>query len=94
MLQDKQGVAQAMSARVNEAYQGLLRPLSRAEYILSRNHMPVSEEDQASDTAFMIEVMEARELVDDAEEVSEVLNLMEENDGGLPSYCSCSKADC
>lgn len=66
---------------MNEAYQALLRPLARAEYILSRNNLPVSEHDQATDTAFMMEVMEARELIDDAQEANEVINLMEGNDG-------------
>ncbi len=33
------------------------------------------------DTAFVIEIMEAREKIDDAEEASEVISLMEENDG-------------
>lgn len=88
MLQHKQTVAQALSARVNEAYQGLLRPLARAEYILSRNDLPVSEHDQVDDTAFMVQTMESRELIDDAEESSEVISLMEANDGKL-GVASC-----
>lgn len=75
-----------MSARVNEAYRTLLKPLYRAEYILGRDSVPVSEEDQEIDSRLMIEIMKARESVDDAEEAGEVVNLMEENDGGLPSY--------
>lgn len=90
---NKQDIAQALSARVNEAYQALRRPLARAEYILSRNNLPVSEEDQANDTAFMMEIMEARELIDDAEEASEVINLMEENDGELGSSSAFLKTD-
>ncbi|XP_006454339.1 hypothetical protein AGABI2DRAFT_189610 [Agaricus bisporus var. bisporus H97] len=77
---EKQDIAQVMSARVNEAYRTLLKPLYRAEYILGRDSVPVSEEDQEIDSRLMIEIMKARESVDDAEEAGEVVNLMEEND--------------
>jgi len=70
-----------LSAQVNEAYQALLRPLARAEYILGQNDMHVSELDQITDTAFMMEIMDSREAIDDAEDSSEVINLMEENGG-------------
>lgn len=66
---------------MNGAYQTLLRPLARAEYILGRNNLPISEDEQVDDTAFVIEIMEARELIDDAEEAAEVISLMEDNDG-------------
>jgi hypothetical protein len=32
-----------------------------------------------------MEIMESRELIDDAEEIGEVMNLIEENDGKLGS---------
>jgi len=82
MPQHKRDIAQGLSAQVNEAYQALLRPLPRAEYILSQNDMPLSEHDQVTDTAFMMEIMDSREAIDDAEERTEVMNLMDENDGG------------
>ena len=70
-----------MSARVNHAYQTLLDPLSRAEYILERNHVPISEGDHAEDMMFMAEIMEARETIDEAEDSSQVHELYEENEG-------------
>ncbi|KAL9716249.1 molecular chaperone [Leucoagaricus gongylophorus] len=79
----KRDIAQMLSAQVNEAYQALLRPLARAEYILGQNDMHVSELDQITDTAFMMEIMDSREAIDDAEDSSEVINLMEENDEKL-----------
>ena len=42
-FKQKQDVAQALSARLNNAYQTLLYPLSRAEYILELNQLPMSE---------------------------------------------------
>ncbi|RDB28426.1 Iron-sulfur cluster co-chaperone protein HscB, mitochondrial [Hypsizygus marmoreus] len=82
---NKQDVAQALSARINEAYQGLLNPLSRAEYILQRHHIPVSETDQVNDMQFMSEIMEARETIEDAENESDVLSVMGETRDGIKS---------
>lgn len=87
MSQHKRDIAQGLSAQVNEAYQALLQPLSRAEYILSQNDMPLLEHDQVTDTAFMMEIMDSREAIDDAEEKSEVMNLMDENGGGSAVRC-------
>jgi molecular chaperone HscB len=82
-FKEKQDTAQAISARVNEAYQALLKPLPRAEYILGQHHIPISEKDQVDDIEFMSEVMEAREIIDDAEDESEVVNLVKDNRGLL-----------
>ncbi|KAF9009475.1 hypothetical protein BDQ17DRAFT_1348174 [Cyathus striatus] len=76
----KQDIAQALSSRVNEAYQTLLKPLARAEYILSRNQLPVQEHDQVDDVEFMADIMEAREFIDETDDAAEVVALMEEND--------------
>jgi len=81
MFQEKQEVAQALSSHINHAYQTLLDPLARAEYILSRNHVPISEGDQVHDMSFMAEIMEAREAIDDAGSPEEVRSLLEENEG-------------
>lgn len=84
-IKNKQDVAQALSAGVNEAYQCLLKPLSRAEYILGQHHIFLSEKDQVDDLEFMSEIMEARETIDDAEDGEEVSALLNENSGWL--YC-------
>lgn len=80
-MQEKQEVAQALSARVNHAYQTLLDPLLRAEYILERNQLPVAESESVQDMMFMAEIMEARETIDEAEDSSQVQELYEENEG-------------
>ena len=84
MLKDKQNTAQALSARVNEAYSCLLKPLSRAEYILARHHIPISEEDQVDDLDFMSEIMEARETIAEAQDGDDVSGLVDENRGYYP----------
>ena len=81
MPQEKQEVAQALSARVNHAYQALLDPLLRAEYILDCNQFHIAESDSVQDMVFMAEIMDARETIDDAEEPSQVEALFEENEG-------------
>lgn len=78
---NKQDVAQSLSADINEAYQCLLKPLSRAEYILNRHHISVSETDQVDDLEFMSEIMEIREAIDDAENADEVIAITDENRG-------------
>lgn len=77
----KQDIAQALSARLNGAYQSLLNPLSRAEYILELNQLPMSESDQVNDLAFVSHVMDARETIEDGEDESEIMTLAKENDG-------------
>ena len=80
-FKQKQDVAQALSARLNNAYQTLLYPLSRAEYILELNQLPMSESDQVNDTTFMSHVMDARETIEEGEDESEIMALAEKNDG-------------
>ncbi|KAF8973927.1 hypothetical protein BDZ97DRAFT_1648348 [Flammula alnicola] len=59
-------LAHTLSSRINQAYQCLLHPLSRAEYILEQHGLQMSESDQVEDMEFMMEIMEARETIDDA----------------------------
>ncbi|KAG5647994.1 hypothetical protein DXG03_007028 [Asterophora parasitica] len=88
---NKQDIAQALSARINEAYQGLLNPLSRAEYILQRHHVPISETEQVDDIEFMSEIMESREIIDEAEDRSEVESLVDQNNSlFIPTTCRVS----
>lgn len=76
---DKVGVAQSLSARVNHAYQTLLNPLPRIEYILETHGVHLAETDKAEDLGFMMEIMEAREAIDEAEEAGEVEAILEQN---------------
>jgi len=62
----QQDLAHTLSSRLNEAYQCLSRPLPRAEYILERNGAHTTESDSLEGAPFMLRIMEAREVIDEA----------------------------
>ncbi len=54
------------SAEINDAYQTLKQPLKRAEYILTLRGVDMPNEQQSfSDTAFLMQQMELREMLED-----------------------------
>ncbi|CAA7265797.1 unnamed protein product [Cyclocybe aegerita] len=80
----EQDLAHILSSRLNEAYQCLLNPLPRVEYILEQNGVPLSETEQVEDLAFMAEIMEAREIIDEATPenkavIDELIQMNDEN---------------
>lgn len=83
---EKLQVAQALSARVNNSYQTLLHPLARAEYILERNQLPMSENDKVDDIAFMTDIMEAREVIEDSRSLDEIEDIIDKNNRGFSSF--------
>jgi len=57
---------------VNEAYQNLQKPLSRAGYLLSLNGISVDEEtDTQMDPMFLMQQMELREAIQDAPDAAD-----------------------
>ncbi|OCL08038.1 Co-chaperone Hsc20 [Glonium stellatum] len=75
--------AQALSARINDAYRTLCSPLQRAQYLLSLRGIDVSGDEAArveDDVGLLDEVMEAREAIEEAggEEEVEVLRAVNE----------------
>ncbi|KAF9496208.1 Co-chaperone Hsc20 [Pleurotus eryngii] len=79
----KQDLAHSLSSLVNNAYQRLLKPLTRAEYILERNGHTMSEEDKLDDMIFISEVMEAREEIENADNPVLIQAIREENRGKI-----------
>ncbi|CED84654.1 Mitochondrial J-type chaperone [Phaffia rhodozyma] len=71
--------AQQQSSLLNKAYETLKTPLSRAQYILSLSDIRVQEADAITDQALLMEIMEAREALEDAESEEEVDAIREEN---------------
>lgn len=64
---NEQRVAMQWATRVNEAYQTLKKPLSRARYLLElAGHDAQVEHNTAMPTEFLVEQMELREAVADA----------------------------
>jgi len=73
-------LAEAHSARLNEAVAVLRSPLRRAGYWMELQGRRVLEEDQRmDDAATMMEVMEVSEAIEDASTQSEIDSLVEQN---------------
>ena len=74
-----QRVAMQWAVRVNEAYQRLKDPLTRAAYLCELNGAPIeAENNTAMPTAFLVQQMEWREALDDAHDVPQVEALASE----------------
>ncbi|KAF2172377.1 hypothetical protein M409DRAFT_17612 [Zasmidium cellare ATCC 36951] len=76
--------AEALSARINEAYKTLQSPLLRAQYLLREAGIEVEDEsaklEKDADGELLMEVMEARERVEECEGEEELVGLKGEND--------------
>ncbi|KAK4507964.1 hypothetical protein PRZ48_001699 [Zasmidium cellare] len=73
--------AEALSARINEAYKTLQDPLLRAQYLLREAGIDVEDESaKLEEGELLMEVMEAREAVEEVEGEEELVGLREEND--------------
>ena len=79
--QDKKK-AEATSARINEAYKTLQSPLHRAQYLLSHRGIETAEDETAKvdDPELLMEVLEARERIEEAEEEEDLIQMKEENE--------------
>ena len=76
--------AEALSARINEAYRALSDPLGRAQYLLAHNHgIDVTAEDGAQthpqDKETLMEVLETQEAIEEAEDEATIAGLKTEN---------------
>ncbi|KAH8120329.1 Co-chaperone Hsc20 [Phellopilus nigrolimitatus] len=77
------GMAAAQSSLLNSAYKTLLSPLLRAQYILTQEGFPPSETDKLTDQELIMEVMEAREELDDVESPEDVESIRSDNQGKI-----------
>ncbi|KAJ9631827.1 molecular chaperone [Taxawa tesnikishii (nom. ined.)] len=79
---DRKRQAEGLSARINEAYKTLQNPLLRAQYLLSLQGIDVAEDEtlKVEDPELLMEVLETRETIEDAqsEEDLEPLKAMNE----------------
>lgn len=82
---ERRNAAAAVSARINDAYRTLSDPLKRAQYLLSFRGMKGGEDDEGTlgdepgDTDMLMEVMEAREAAEEAQEEDKIWTLRQEN---------------
>ena len=84
-----QRLAMQWSVRINEAYQRLKDPVRRAAYLCELHGAPVdAERNTAMPPAFLMQQMEWREALDEAESPEAVTRLREEVDAGRASALS------
>jgi molecular chaperone HscB len=87
--EERKAYAQALSARINEAYKTLSSPLLRAQYLLSlrgdHSHSDDATQlgDGKGDQELLLEVLELRERIEDAETEAEVEGMRAENEERL-----------
>ncbi|USP76893.1 uncharacterized protein yc1106_04167 [Curvularia clavata] len=74
--------AEATSARINEAYKTLQNPLLRAQYLLSQRGIEVAEDETAKvdDPELLMEVLEARENIEEAEREEDLEEMRHRNE--------------
>ncbi|KAF8922549.1 hypothetical protein CPB85DRAFT_1427846 [Mucidula mucida] len=75
---DNTEVAQELSSQVNNAYQTLRNPLTRLQYLLELNGVPMDETDKIDDMEFLSDVLMARGTIEEAESIEEVDAVVEE----------------
>jgi len=76
-----QRLAMQWSVRINEAYRRLRSPLKRAAYLCELNGAPISAEtNTAMPAAFLMQQMEWREALDEAESAADIDALQAEVD--------------
>ncbi|MBG2800929.1 co-chaperone HscB [Proteus sp. DFP240708] len=73
----EQAQAISLASTINQAYQTLKNPLSRAEYMLSLHGIDIANEQQTMhDTAFLMEQLTLREELDNIEHSAEAESLL------------------
>ncbi|KAF9432271.1 hypothetical protein BGZ76_011036 [Entomortierella beljakovae] len=75
--------AQQQSSLANKAYSTLKEPLSRAIYMLDLLGSPIHETESLNEPELLMEVMEARELLEDAQTEEEVEELKSVNENRM-----------
>ncbi|RUS90235.1 hypothetical protein EGW08_002016 [Elysia chlorotica] len=83
---EEQQFAEEQSSLLNKAYQTLLKPLSRAIYMLRLHNVTIDEKDTISDPDFLMDIMTFNEQIDEASCASE-FNSIEETIGVAIEMC-------
>ncbi|XP_067935520.1 iron-sulfur cluster co-chaperone protein HscB-like [Watersipora subatra] len=79
LSQEEKEFADKHSTAVNHAYEVLLKPVSRALYMLSLNGLSIEEGDLEMDPEFLMDIMERNELVSDNDDEEHLRALFDDN---------------
>lgn len=79
---EKKRQAEALSARINEAYKTLQNPLTRAQYLLELRGIDIAGDETAKveDPELLMEVLETREIIEEAQSEEDLQPLKETNE--------------
>lgn len=91
--QREQELAAAQSSRLNEAYRTLLSPIERAQYILAQHGVETTESEKLEEPELIMEVLEAREELEDAKSEEDVSNIRQRNQRLVLSNCQLAHTD-
>ncbi|KAK4046215.1 molecular chaperone [Microbotryomycetes sp. JL201] len=80
---DKEQWARVWSAKVNDAYKVLAEGRSRGEYLLTLSGVDIAEADGVTDPELLMEIMETREALEDAETEQDVASIRETNQANM-----------
>lgn len=69
------------SALVNEGYKTLSEDRLRGEYMLAKHGVAIQEEDKMDDPELLMEILEVREALEDAQTAEEVDEIRSNNKG-------------
>nr|CAD1828092.1 unnamed protein product [Ananas comosus var. bracteatus] len=89
--EDEKAFAAEQSARVIDAYRTLINPLSRALYLLRLEGVQVDEEKTVSDPELLVEMMEIREAVDEADDSQALERIKSQVQGKLETWSNSFK---
>jgi len=70
--QKLQSIAASQSSLLNKAYYTLLSPVQRAQYLLAQHGQAMAETEQLQNQALIMEVMDAREELEEASSEEEI----------------------
>jgi len=90
LVQRELDYAQLQSSVINKAYHTLKDPLSRAQYLLKEQGIQVNEGDSLSDPELLMEVMEFREELEEAQSEADITPLKARNDGKFQCVRVCA----
>lgn len=86
---EAQSIAESQSSTLNSAYRTLLSPVQRAQYILAQHGWPSLETEKLENPVLIMEIMNARESLDEATTLEEVEAVRSPNDGMMVSLVTC-----